>query len=64
MSSSGDLVSVLITSAMVALIRLIDAWVLVDAGLPLEQLKARSIEELNAEAERYVEQIKAERSKG
>lgn len=50
-----------ITAAMVALIRLIDAWIAVQAGIPLESLTPRPLTELEAEARRYVAQITADR---
>jgi len=63
MSESTEAVSLLITAAMVALIRLIDAAIAVEAGLPISSLEPASLDDLDAEAGRYVEQILADRRK-
>jgi hypothetical protein len=62
MSTESDLVSALITAAMVAMIRLIEAWMAVEAGVPLSSLAPRSLAELDAEATAYVDRIRAARS--
>jgi len=63
MSESTEAMSLLITAAMVALIRLIDAAIAVEAGLPVSSLEPASLDDLDAEASRYVEQILADRRK-
>ena len=61
MAEKSDALSLLITAVMVALIRLIDAWLALEAGLPLSRLEARSLADLDAEAAAYVERILADR---
>jgi len=56
-----DAASLLITAAMVAVIRLIDAWIALEADLPLDALEPASLDALDAEAKKYVDQIIAER---
>ena len=61
MSESCGSLSLLITAAMVALVRLIDAWIALEAGIPTSTLEPASLEDLDAEAKRYVDQIIADR---
>ena len=61
MSPTTDLVSTLITAAMMALLRVIDAWIAIDQGLPTSALAPRPIADLDAEARRYVDLILADR---
>ena len=61
MSPDTDALSALITAGMVALIRLIDAWIAVEAGIPISSLEPASLEDLDAEAKTYVDQITADR---
>ena len=61
MSTESDALSLLITAAMVALLRLIDAWIVMESGLPLTSLEPRRLEDLDAQAQRLVDQIAEER---
>ena len=58
---ADDALGIVITAAMVALLRLIDAWIAVQSGLPLESLKPADVAELDREAEAYVNMILADR---
>ena len=58
---TNDVTSLLITASFAALIRLIDAWIALEAGLPLDALQPASLDDLDAEAKRYVDQIIADR---
>lgn len=57
MSDSMDPMSLLLTAFMVAFLRLVDAVLAVQQGLPVESLKPRRLVDLDEEARKYVEQI-------
>jgi hypothetical protein len=58
---SEDPMSLLLTAFMVTFLRLVDAVLALQAGLPVENLRPRSLLNLDEEARRYVEQILASR---
>jgi len=59
--SQSDTLSLLLTAVFAAMIRLIDAWVIVQAGIPLDSLEPTPVDTLDAEAKRYVDMILADR---
>jgi len=61
MAEEVNVVSLLLTALMVAFLRLVDALIAVQAGLPIENLRPRTLADLDEEARRYVDQILAAR---
>lgn len=61
MSDPVDPTSLMLTMLMVAFLRLVDAVIALQAGVPIENLRPRTLPDLDEEARRYVEQILASR---
>ena len=57
MSDQVDHTSLVLTMFMVAFLRLVDAMLALQAGIPIENLRPRSLGEMDEEARQYVEQI-------
>jgi len=56
-SDQVDHTSLVLTMFMVAFLRLVDAMLALQAGIPIENLRPRSLGEMDEEARQYVEQI-------
>ena len=63
MADEVNTVSLLLTASMVAFLRLVDALIAVQAGLPIENLRPRTLADLDEEARQYVDQILAVRNR-
>ena len=64
MSDQVDPTSLVLTMFMVAFLRLVDAMLALQAGIPIDKLRPRPLAELDEEARTYVEQILAGRGQG
>ena len=63
MSEPLDPTSLLLTTFMMAFLRLVDALIALQAGLPIDSLRPRTLADLDDEARRHVDQILAARGR-